>query len=702
MSPFKLFFVLVLVMACGRASAQADQEPVLYVQAKEGGQSGSMSWSCTGQEEYRLCTHWDGPRHGMAAKDLFRLRRSVLGLKPGERLQFYRFSHASEGTGKEGDQITHASTKSLGAGSYVNTHGNTRWQDIYPSHFTPPSAEADAELIRTAKGAQLVLKGIPCPHVGDAPFHVLGIDNLKITEAEKARLYTVELSEAELASWGQLTKTLARSFQAKEEFEGSVSFSATITTTLPDLGEVDVEVAGYENWIPLGNLEDETRPGNTVKVTARLRAAGESGRKVDATAEFTFELEEASQEPGVCLNWPTKPELGKSDLRLRQAENAGLEVVTENRKLRSKGLVTEATLVVSAFDYAAWGVLKVTAKDKDGKALKVTYHKKETTGITLPKDEDRNRIADAWQKEKGLQGYPATWDEAEVPGQTHKGDGLTLFQKYRGLVVMGSGGRTYLQPEPRQKVHFVIDPDGLVDLGRLQMATGLRPFKVLEAWTKDRKVDLHADFAKGGGKFASLINKDLTVVKDHEVPPDPDGKKTHVQMVNDMRSQWGKSEAPMGEPWTPRTVDGIVVYSGRIHDKLCRIRDRMLDELRHPEKPENAEGLAWVAELGLGASEKEQARRKLEALTDQELWALVKPVEQWLAVHELCHGVGVDGHLKGGVEDEECDNRVPTCPMQYMTWQEKRRYLLFGEMGGNGKLCSQAPHSCWKQVSSKN
>jgi hypothetical protein len=67
-----------------------------------------------------------------------------------------------------------------------------------------------------------------------------------------------------------------------------------------------------------------------------------------------------------------------------------------------------------------------------------------------------------------------------------------------------------------------------------------------------------------------------------------------------------------------------------------------------------------------------------------------------------CRGLDLDGHLKGGVEDEECGNRVLTYPLQYMNWQEMRRYLLYGELGGNGKLCSQAPHSCWKQVNPKN
>lgn len=705
MSIRRLVLALILALAGGSAPAQDNHEPVLYVQAKEGGQDGSnMSWSCTGQAEYRLCTHWDGPRHGMAAKDVFRLRRSVLGLKPGERLQFYLFSMSAESTGNESGQITHASTKSLGAGSYVNTLGNTRWHDIYPPHFTPPSAEADAELIRTAKGARLVLKGIPCPHVGDAPFHVLGIDNLKITEAEKARLYTVELSEAELASWGQLTKTLDRTFQAKPEFGGFVSYSATVTTTLPELGYVDVEVAGYENWIPLGNLEDEAKPGNTVKVTARLRATGESGRKVDTKAEFTFELIDASQEPGVCLNWPTQPDLGGLDLRLRKVENEGLEVVTEDRKLRSKGLVQEATLVVSAFDYAAWGVLKVTAKDKDGKELKVTYHKQELSAIQLPKDEDRNRIADAWQAQKGVSGFPASWDEAEVAGQTQKGDGLSLFQKYRGFMVAGAGGRKYTRLEPREKAHFIIDPNDLLDVDRWRAAAGIRAYKVFESWTKDRKVDIHADFAHGGGKFASRIRRDLMLVDELKMEVSEEDRKkgqTQESAAQRLRTQWAVSVGREGQ-WrgTPREVEDSWIYSGRIHDNLCRIRDKMRQELRNPSPEDEADRTAFMNGLGLP---KADLLKRLEALTDAEVWGLVKAVEPWLAIHEIAHTCGLPGHLgPGGNEDEDCANRVPSCPMQYLTWQEKRRLVLFGELGGTGKFCSQAPHSCWKQLSPKN
>ena len=568
MSIRRLVLALIIAVAAGSATAQEDQEPVLYVKAQESGQSGSMSWSCTGQEEYRLCTHWDGPRHGMAAKDLFRLRRSVLGLKPGERLQFYVFSHASEGTGKEGDQITHASTKSLGAGSYVNTHGSTRWQDIYPPHFTPPSAEADAELIRTAKGARLVLKGIPCPHVGDAPFHVLGIDNLKITEAEKARLYTVELSEAELASWGQLTKTLSRSFQAKEEFEGSVSYSATVSTTLPDLGEVDVEVAGYESWIPEGNWQDPSRPGNRLRVKVRVKPT--AGGTTSTKARFTFKLD-SSQQLGVCLNWPTQPTGNSEDLQFRKEDNPSLDPSLSPLEAKTRDLVAQAEAVIACFDYGAFGKLKVEAVDKDGKPLRVTYRGRDTSALVIPKADQGGHIADAWKTSKGVEGLVDTWDEAEVPLQDAKGDGLALYAKYRGVVVIEGGALKYLRLPPREKAHFVVDPSGAFDFQQWFLAAGIRAYRLDDRLYRPgpRVVDFNGDY----GKYAVRL----------EVDPDPGGAAGQYAFTN--------------EPGSPRLANQVKLFPGRMGAMLGRVRARIQKAVDAPDSPE---GIAEAALIQKG------------------------------------------------------------------------------------------------------
>ncbi len=669
-----LILTLLLLVIGSHAAAQDNQEPVLYVQAREGGQSGSMSWSCTGQEEYRLCTHWDGPWHGMAAKDLFRLRRSVLGLKPGERLQFYRFSHASESTGKEGGEVTHASTKSLGAGSYVNTYGNTRWHDIYPPHFTPPSAEADAELIRTATGARLVLKGVPCPHVGDAPFHVLGIDNLKITEAEKARLYTVELSEAELASWGQLTKTLARSFQAKEEFEGSVSYSATITTTLPDLGEVDVEIVGYEQWLPEGNWQDPASPGNRLRIKARVKAIG-NGTTL-TKARFTFKLE-SSKERGVCLNWPMQGASQEEDLQFRKEDNPNLDPSISPTEAKTRDLVDRTEAVIACFDYGAHGKLKVTAEDKDGKPLKVTFHGQDKATIAIPKSEEGGHIADAWKAAKGATGLTDTWDEAVIPLQDATGDGMQLYAKYRGVVVLEGGARKYLRLPPREKAHFVADPAGVFDSQRWFATSGIRAYRLDESlyYVGSRFVDFNGPCTK----YAVRLEVDDSLT----------GPAEQYAMTDEVGS--------------PKIANTVKLFRGRMNAMLGRVIARVQKAVSSPDSTEGAEEAALLQNT-CGISLQEAAA----ALKRMDQGQLLERLIRLAAIHEMGHACGIlNGHTKavvrdGQVEYEETEQQVGDvlCPMQYLDQVGRRRFVLLGLLGGSGTFCKDG-FDCFRQLTVK-
>ncbi len=681
----------------------AAREPLFRIRVAMSGRADGASYTSSLEIGYAPCAIWTGGSGGWVGSPAEYLEKAggLAAIRPGMSLPFYGMTHVGSASGSNGSESSSATVITTGPGRALWTERDPSGQS---EKATDPDDRPDhrqaARFYRTATGARIADFDLGVVSAGRGGgigcIDPYGLENVG---SQVVAFCSFEITNLELANWKQLHKTKTQTFSGNG---GTVTVSAELYVELEDPGEVDVEVEGYDDWFPLGNVEDEKTPGNRVKVKAKVYATGEPGLEADRKAEITFELADVSREPGVCLNWPTHPELGTPDLKLRKEDNTELEVVKAHEKLKTKGLVKEATLTVSSFDYAAWGLLKVTAKDKDGKPLRVTYHKKARTGLILPKDEDGNRIADGWQSKKGVAGLPATWDEAEVAGQEMKGDGLTLFQKYRGLVVAGSDGRTYLQPEPRQKVHFVIDPEGIVDLGGLQTATGLRPYKVLEAWTRDRKVDIHADTASGGGKYASLIRRDLAPVDELACEADPKQKKTQADVAEDLRSQWAKSECTVGDRWTPRNVDGIVVFSGRIHDKLCRIRNRILLELRHPEHPDFADGVAWTEGLGTGVEEKAQLRKRMEALTDQEVWALVKPVERWLALHELSHAVGVGGHLKGNSEAEDCANRVPSCPMQYLTWQEKRRYLIFGELGGNAPLCNQAPHTCWKRVHPKN
>lgn len=687
--------LVLFLLAAANLPAQTEREPVLYVRAKESGQSSGMSWSTTGLAEYRLCSVWGGPGGGVAAIDLFRQRRSVLALKPGERLQFYRFSESGEGTGKDGGEAYRATTVCLGPGRYLTTfqephQTSTRRDPAVDAGTVPQSALVHAELTRTAKGARIVLGGIPGPHVGDAPFAALGLENLVLTDAQRENLYSVELTEADLATWERLTKTLGGTFQAKPEFGGSWTFSATITGTLPILGDVDVEVEGYDRWIPRGDPDDASRPGNTVKVKARVLAAAADGRPTATKAEITFELTDSSEEPGVCLNWPTQAAPDDRDLRLRKSENPDLDVVVEGRKLRTAGCVSETGLTVASFDYAAWGVLTVTAKDQDGKALKVTYHGAESTGIQLPRDEDRNRIADAWQADEGVVGFPADWDEAEVEGQTTKGDGFGLHQEYRGLMVTTVGGRQHRRLVPREKAHFFQDPQGLVEPDQWWKSTGSRAYRVEAGWTQARRVDVHRGFGAGVGKWATRLSKDEAEVHDNA----SDSDKARA------RQQWAYTKGDeQAERWTPRLVEYCVVHPGRVRFVMRELKAHMLVSLDEPTTPNEIHTATYLLSLGFT---REALVRRIQALGEPDFARRAEQVVQWAALHEALHACGVEGHRNDkGEEAVDCPNRVPDCPMQYPNKIEKLRLLLFGEMGGMGRCCSTAPHLCFEHFSPK-
>lgn len=351
----------------------------------------------------------------------------------------------------------------------------------------------------------------------------------------------------------------------------------------------------------------------------------------------------------------------------------------------------EAKAIISSFDYGSWGTLWVKAVDGTGKLLKVKFQGREVQSISLPQDQDQNHIADSWQRGNQAVGLPADWDGAEVKGQDSRGDGVSLYQKYRGFVVVSSdGGHRYVRLKPLEKVHFVIDPQGIFDCERWQASSGIRAYKILSEWTEnDRQVDIHHGFASGNGKWAVKVEDDPARV-DESLPADK---------LKEMRKQWAMIQCKTGD-WkgTPQNVEFCRIFSGRIHYTLRWLRDDMLRCLKAPANQDDRDDAAWLLTLGIP---KDKLISRLENMTDASLAPLVKPLVAWSALHEEAHACGVDGHLNAkGEEDENCRPYVPSCPMQYMSRLDKRKLVLFGQTGGQGKYCEQ--HHCWQQLSPKD
>jgi hypothetical protein len=192
------------------------------------------------------------------------------------------------------------------------------------------------------------------------------------------------------------------------------------------------------------------------------------------------------------------------------------------------------------------------------------------------------------------------------------------------------------------------------------------------------------------GKWASRFNKDESEVTD----------ASSEEEQGNARQQWAFTQGDENATrWKPSQVESCKLFPGRIRFVLRELKTHMLVSLKNPETANQKDTAAFL--LGLGLPKADLIKR-IEALNEGDFRARAEQVMTWAALHEACHACGLNGHLNAkGEEDAACANRVPDCPMQYPTKEEKLRLLLFGEMGGLGRCCSTAPHDCFKGLSPK-
>jgi hypothetical protein len=249
-----------------------------------------------------------------------------------------------------------------------------------------------------------------------------------------------------------------------DEYAGFVPGTITVAWSLspapPDVEAVfELTDTAYDQWRPWPG-PDENTAGDTLTVFARIHKRDEPDEPASQRATFRFELAEVSKEPGVCVNWPTarpQPE-PQFDLRIEQAGNPQLTLESA-LVARSKDGLESAQVVISSFDGAAWGRLRITAILDDG--TEVRAHLKgdrSVTALTIPKDDDENHIADVWEKALGVSGEDASADEdATPPPSEHPGDGFSNFEEYRGFWVQGE----FVHTNPNLKDLFIHDAANL-------------------------------------------------------------------------------------------------------------------------------------------------------------------------------------------------------------------------------------------------
>jgi hypothetical protein len=153
-------------------------------------------------------------------------------------------------------------------------------------------------------------------------------------------------------------------------------------------------------------------------------------------------------EKGECLNSPNRD--SKPDLFFDDATNATLgftaaQKVGKKWRIETTRPLETATPRVASRDYGAWGKLQAWVKmGRDWQPVAVEGS--ELDYITVPLDESggENFIADTWERDEGLspgQDHRLD-DDSKGPENGHPGDGLSLYEEYRGVFVKGDHVRT--------------------------------------------------------------------------------------------------------------------------------------------------------------------------------------------------------------------------------------------------------------------
>jgi hypothetical protein len=281
---------------------------------------------------------------------------------------------------------------------------------------------------------------------------------------------------------GHFNSTGVYSYTMRTTDTGSGSGTITSTTTLrfevsngPTIKAFIVpdSLDDYTKWVPEGpKYPQVSGKGNTLPVHIALEnTATHTGVTQKITTHFV--LRNVSKLPGWSTNYPIKSaaddEYLKPDLRFDAATNP-TDATLSGDKLeldtaKDKG---DQTVTVTSYDYGAYGSLQATVTLEDGSKVdaelkpEVSRISGKVIALALPPDRNDNHVADWWEDHHGASDQRSSWDEDAQPhGQADVGDGLTLFEEYRGFVVADGAAPELLRLDPAKKDAFMYDPDGI-------------------------------------------------------------------------------------------------------------------------------------------------------------------------------------------------------------------------------------------------
>ncbi len=256
---------------------------------------------------------------------------------------------------------------------------------------------------------------------------------------------TFQLEDKE---WGDDQNVLKGEERSKTGSDGSYSEEIYTWNFTRNSQEPDLLVLSpnYQTWLPQPGTAEHVS-GSMIAVNLQLKR--KDGRKLDVKAkEFFVQLLNTSNEPGITINFPAKAMIkGEYDMKLadkglRPAQYFDGQKFTIPSEDGETGM-----FYILAYDGGAYANLEVKAILNDGTEIKGHYETPTgPTSIPYPYRDYGKKIAKAWLEANG---NPNETDDRETtPGSSYKGDGLTVYEEYRG--VFTAYGFTRLSPVKKE------------------------------------------------------------------------------------------------------------------------------------------------------------------------------------------------------------------------------------------------------------
>ncbi len=227
-------------------------------------------------------------------------------------------------------------------------------------------------------------------------------------------------------------KILAGSHSETRDLMGLGTQTTTIVWNLHSSIDAILIVSpdNYDTWLPEPGKNELTK-GSSMKLNLALKGVNGQPLKVKAN-KFELRLAKTSEEPGITINMPLEPQVDLPDLRFAIQPNSTMLEKFQGLDINCNGC-TNATATIDCYDGGAYTTLTAYAVLEGGERLQaMLLLPGGVTEIPIPKRNPNSNIASYWLNKYGSPGDND--DDEHLPGNQNPGDGLSVYEEYRGVI----------------------------------------------------------------------------------------------------------------------------------------------------------------------------------------------------------------------------------------------------------------------------